>query len=168
MAGEVSMQLIQAEILEGLDERFIARMMEVGVESTFDAGTVLFEKGDPAVNFYILVKGRIKLSIGDFKNALYTVNRVGEAFGWSSLVGGQAYTASARCVAPSTLKVFDRDHMAKILSGDPASASVFYRNLALTLGNRLTLVHSQLADYLSVNDKVTYGSGQILEQTEAS
>lgn len=160
------MYLIQAEILRGLDERFTAKMMEVGVESSYEPETVLFDQGDPASNFFILVKGCIKLSIGDYKNSIYTVNQSGEAFGWSSLVGGQVYTASAKCVAPSTLKVFNRDHMETILSGDPDSAVLFYKNLALTLGNRLALINSQLADHLSVNDKITYGTGQILEQTE--
>ncbi len=156
----------QAEILKGLDERFTARMMEVGVETSYEPGSVLFSQGDPALKFFILVKGHIKLSIGDYKNTIYTVNHCGEAFGWSSLVGGHVYTASAKCVAPSTLQDFNRDDMDKILSGDPDSAVLFYKNLALTLGNRLTLINSQLADYLSVNDKITYGTGQILEQTE--
>lgn len=160
------MHLKQAEILRGLDERFIARMMEVGVQSSFEPGTVLFNQGDPARSFFILEKGCIKLSIGDYKNSIYTVSQSGEAFGWSSLVGRDVYTASAKCIAPSTLKVFNRDHMEMILSGDTDSAVVFYKNLALTLGNRLTLINSQLADHLSANDKITYGTGQILEQAE--
>jgi len=160
------MYLKQTEILNGLDERMVARMMEVGVESSYEPGSVLFSQGDPALNFYFLVEGRVKLSIGDHKNSIYTVNHAGEAFGWSSLLGGQAYTATAICVDSSTLKVFHRDDMEKILSGDPGSAALFYRNLALTLGNRLTVINSQLADHLSVNEKVTYGTGQILGQAE--
>jgi CRP/FNR family transcriptional regulator, cyclic AMP receptor protein len=160
------MYLKQAEILRGLDERFIAKMMEVSVESSYEAGTVLFNQGDPALNFFVLVKGRIKLSIGDYKNSIYTVDHSGEAFGWSSLVGSHTYTASAKCVSPSTLTVFNRDHMEMILSGDPESAVMFYKNLALTLGIRLNLINSQFADHLSINDKITYGTGQILEQAE--
>jgi CRP/FNR family cyclic AMP-dependent transcriptional regulator len=160
------MYLQQAEILRGLDEKFTAKLLEVSVESSYEPGTVLFNKGDPASNFFVLVKGRIKLSIGDYQNSIYTVNHSGEAFGWSSLVGGNTYTASAKCFAPSTLRVFNRDHIETILSRDPDNAVRFYKNLALTLGNRLTVINSQLADYLSVNDKITYGTGQILEQTE--
>jgi CRP-like cAMP-binding protein len=160
------MYLQQTQILSGLDGRIADRMMEVGVKSSYDPGSVLFSQGDPALNFYILVEGRVKLSIGDHKNSIYTVNHTGEAFGWSSLVGSRAYTATAICIAPSTLKVFRRDDMEKILSGDPGSAALFYRNLALTLGNRLTIINSQLADNLSVNEKVTYGTGQILGQAE--
>ena len=159
------MYLKQTEILKGLNESVSARMMEVALELSFGQGSVLFSQGDPAINFYILVEGNVRLSIGDSKSSIYTVNHSGEAFGWSSLVGSHAYTATAKCIAPSTLKVFHRDHMEKILSGDPVSAALFYKNLALTLGNRLMIVNSHLADDLSVNDKTTYGTGQILRQT---
>jgi CRP/FNR family transcriptional regulator len=157
------MQFKQADILAGLSREFIARMMEVGEKSTYDQGTVLFSQGDPARNLYILVKGRVRLSSGDQKNSIYTVNHGGEAFGWSSLVGGISYTASAECVESSTLFAFDRDQMEMLLRGDHESAALLYKNLARTLGNRLVSVNSQLADQLSFEDKISYGTGQIQE-----
>lgn len=157
------MQFKQADILAGLRKAFIARMMEVGEKSTYDQGTILFSQGDPARNFYILVKGRVRLSIGDQKNSIYTVNHGGEAFGWSSLAGGTNYTASAECVESSTLFAFDRDQMEMLLGGDHENAAQLFKNLALTLGNRLVSVSSQLADQLSFEDKISYGTGQIQE-----
>lgn len=157
------MQFKQADILAGLRKEFIARMMEVGEKSTYDQGTILFSQGDPARNFYILVKGRVRLSIGDQKNSIYTVNHGGEAFGWSSLAGGVSYTASAECVASSTLFAFDHDQMEMLLSGDHKNAAQLFKNLALTLGKRLVSVSSQLADQLSFEDKISYGTGQIQE-----
>jgi CRP-like cAMP-binding protein len=157
------MQFKQADILAGLSREFIARMMEVGKKSTYEQGTVLFGQDDPARNFYILVKGRVRLSIGDQKNSIYTVNHGGEAFGWSSLASGTNYTASAECVESTTLIAFDRDQMEMLLSGDHENAALLYKNLALTLGNRLVSVQSQLADQLSFEDKISYGTGQIQE-----
>jgi CRP-like cAMP-binding protein len=160
------MQFKQADILAGLSKNFIARMMEVGQKTTHAEGTVLFNQGDPARCFYILVKGRVRLSMGDQKNSIYTINHGGEAFGWSSLAGGLNYTAAAECVASSTLIAFDRDQMEMLLAGDPENAILFYKNLALTLGSRLVTLHSQLADHLTFSDKISYGSGQIQETTE--
>lgn len=160
------MQFKQADILAGLSKNFIARMMEVGEKSTQGEGTVLFSQGDPARRFYILVKGRVRLSMGDQKNSIYTVNHGGEAFGWSSLVGRGHYTAAAECVAASTLIAFDRDQMEVLLTGDPENAILFYKNLALILGNRIVTLHSQLADHLTFSDKISYGTGQIQETTE--
>jgi CRP-like cAMP-binding protein len=163
MPKEVAMQFKQADILAGLSRKFVAKMMEVGQKSTYDQGAMLFSQGQPARRFYILVKGRVRLSIGDQKNSLYTVNHGGEAFGWSSLVGGISYTASAECVAPSTLIAFDRDQMELLLTGDHENAALLYKNLALTLGNRLVSANSQLADHLSLEDNISYGTGQLQE-----
>ncbi|MCP4748396.1 MAG: cyclic nucleotide-binding domain-containing protein [Desulfobacteraceae bacterium] len=158
------MHFKQAEILKGLDNRFIAKMMEMGVKSTYGPATVLFSQGDPARHFFILLKGRVRLSIDDNKNSIYTVNHSGEAFGWSSLAGSDNYTASAECVDKSTLIAFDRYKMDLIMSDDPRSAALFYKNLALTLGNRLVRMNSQLADHLSFEDKISYGTGQVQEE----
>ncbi len=155
------MHFKQTDILAGLDKKFIARMMEIGVKSTYEPGTALFSQGDPARHFFILVKGRIRLSTGDNKNSIYTVNHGGEAFGWSSLIGSQAYTASAECVERTTLNAYDRDQMEIILTGDPENAALLYKNLALTLGNRLLSISSHLADHLSVDDNISYGTGQV-------
>ena len=109
------MYFMQADVLSGLDKAFIGRMMEVGVKSTYDEGTVLFDQGEAARRFYILVKGQVRLSFGENQNSVYTVDHGGEAFGWSSLIGSDHYTAAARCVTPSTLIAFERIDMEALL-----------------------------------------------------
>ncbi|MEJ2157998.1 MAG: cyclic nucleotide-binding domain-containing protein [Desulfobacteraceae bacterium] len=161
------MQFKQADILTGLDKAFVARMMEIGKKAIHPSGTILFRQGDPASQFYILIKGRVRLGMGDNRYSVYTVNHGGEAFGWTALVGGQTYTASAECIDSSTLIAFDRDQVQMIMDGDPHNAILFYKNLALTLGNRLTLMTANLSDHLSVNDKISYGSGQVQETAES-
>jgi CRP/FNR family transcriptional regulator, nitrogen oxide reductase regulator len=156
----------QADILAGLDKTFIAKMMEVGVKTAYEEGTILFKQGDAAHRFYILVKGRVRLIFGDNQNSAYTVDHGGEAFGWSSLIGSDHYTAAARCVALSTLIAFEHDKMEALLGGDPANAVRFYKNLTLTLGNRLLRISSQLADQLAVADNISYGTGQVQEPIE--
>lgn len=160
------MQLKQADMLFGLDKGFIGRLMETGVKTTFPSGTVLFSEGQPAQRFFIMVKGRVRLSIDDKERSIYTVAHAGEAFGWSSLTGRYIYSASATCIAPSTLISFDRDEVETIMQEDPANAMLFYKNLALVIGNRLMLISAHLADHLAVGDKISYGTGQVQEPAE--
>ena len=160
------MQLRQTDILFGLDKGFISRLMDIGVKRTYEQGSILFGEGKSAHHFYILVKGRVKLSIGEGNRSIYMINHGGEAFGWSTLTGRYVYTSTATCVAPTTLIVFDRDQIETIMAEDPANAMMFYKNLALTLGNRLSMVSSHLADHLAVSDKVSYGTGQVQEIAE--
>jgi CRP-like cAMP-binding protein len=159
------MQFTQADILGGLDKKFIARIMDLGVKSTHEKGEVLFKEGKSAQFFYLLIKGGVRLSIGD--RAVYTATHGGEALGWSALAGRYIYTATATCLAPSVLIAFHRDDLEAIMLEDPVNAALFYKNLSLTLGNRLIGVLSHLADYLAVEDNISYGTGQVQEPAEA-
>jgi CRP-like cAMP-binding protein len=160
------MHFKQADIFKGLEKGFVARMMEIGVKSTYASGATLFSQGDRADQFYILVKGRISLHIGENRNSTYTVSHGGEAFGWSALVGGQAYTATAKCVDTATLFAFNYDQVRMIMTDDPHNAALFYKNLALTLGNRLMLITSNLTGHISVSDNISFGTGQVQETAE--
>ena len=158
------MQFKQAEILGGLDKKFIGRIMEIGVKSSHEEGEVLFKEGKPAQNFYILIKGSVRLTIGD--KPIYTVRHGGEALGWSALAGRYTYTASAMCLEPSVLMAFDNEDLDAIMMEEPYHAVQFYKNLSLTLGNRLVGVLSHLSEYLSVEDNISYGTGQVQEPME--
>lgn len=160
------MQVKQADILYHLDKTFVSQLMASGNKSTYPQGTVLFNQNDPAEQFFILLKGRVKLSIGDLTKTSYIVNHGGEAFGWSALTGRYVYSASATCLSSSTLITFERYRLEKILDQHPRNAALFYKNLALTLGNRLTQVSTHLADHLADEDVVTYGTGQVQEIAE--
>ena len=85
-----------------------------------------------------------------------------------ALVGGQAYTASAECIAPSTLIAFDGDHVEKLMADDTENAYRLYKNLALTLGTRLAIMNSQLPDNLSAGETISYGTGQVQESLETA
>ncbi len=159
------MQFKQAEILGGLDKPFIARIMAIGVKSSHEKGKVLFKEGRPAQHFYILIKGSVRLSVGD--KSIYTASHGGEALGWSALTGRYIYSASATCTEPSALIAFDRDDLEALMMEDPNQAVLFYKNLSLTLGNRLVGVVSHLSEYLSVEDNISYGSRQVQETMEA-
>jgi CRP-like cAMP-binding protein len=79
----------------------------------------------------------VKLSVGEGGQVVYDVGQNGEAFGWSSLIGRDVYSASAVCVEPTKLLVTDRQELGKVLEEDPANGIIFLKQLAATLGNRL-------------------------------
>ncbi len=160
------MQFKQADILSGLDKAFIGRIMAAGTKAVYEKGVVLFSEGDPAQHFFIMLKGRIRLSAGDTKGAIYTVNHGGEAFGWSALIGRNTYTATAICSDQSVLISFNHDEIEKLLYEEPRNAVIFYKNLSMTLGNRLVMTASQLTDHLNAESTVSYGTGQVQEAAE--
>jgi CRP-like cAMP-binding protein len=47
-------------------------------------GLSLVQEGDRAKHLYILLEGRVSMTIGDRAHTVYTVDHGGEVFGWSS------------------------------------------------------------------------------------
>ena len=131
------MYIKQSELLLGTSMDFIKKFMDISQMVSHEEGDVLFREKDPALYFYVLLNGRVKLGVGESDQMVYDVKQNGEAFGWSSLIGRDRYSASAKCIAPTKLLKTDSEKLKKELEDDPANGIVFFKQLAATLGNRL-------------------------------
>jgi len=131
------MLIDQGELLWGMDFLFTRDFMAVSAKVHFEKGTVIFREGDKADYFYTLVEGRVGLTIGEPAKVIYIFDKAGEAFGWSSLVDRNYYSASAECLEPSDLLQFEKNDFNEFLLKNVNSALIFYKRLAGMLGNRL-------------------------------
>ena len=86
------MFLPKSDMFKDLRQEAIHDISEIAVEETHPKGTVLFSTGHPATHFYLLVDGKVGLAVGNGPSSHYTVNRIGESFGWSSVVGRGTYS----------------------------------------------------------------------------
>ena len=111
--------------------------MDICEMSSHKKGEVLFRENDPAKFFFILLNGRVKLSVGEPQQVVYNAERNGEAFGWSSLIGGDVYSASAECIEPTKLLKNNSHKLSRVLEADPDNGIIFFKQLAATLGSRL-------------------------------
>lgn len=131
------MDIQKADLFKGLGTNLVKEIMDVATKASYGAGEFLFHKGDPADHLFILRDGTVKLRLGESGKVVHTVSRPGQAFGWSSLVERRTYSASAECIAPSTVYRFRVQALAGKLEEDPANGVVFYKRLAGLLGERL-------------------------------
>ena len=131
------MYIKQSALFTGTSMDFVKKFMDISEMSSYQKGEVLFSEKDPAKFFFILLHGCVKLSIGKPKHVVYNAARNGEAFGWSSLIGGDVYSASAKCIEPTKLLKTNSDKLSKILEADPDNGIIFFKQLAATLGKRL-------------------------------
>ena len=131
------MLIDQGDLLWGMDMLFVKDFMAVSAKVHFEKGTVIFREGDKADYFYTLVEGRVRLTIGEPAKEIYIIDKAGEAFGWSSLVDRNYYSAAAECMEPSHLLQFEKNDLNKFLLKNVDSALTFYKRLAGMLGNRL-------------------------------
>jgi CRP-like cAMP-binding protein len=159
------MYLKQKDIFRAMNKNFVKKIMNVSMTESYDEGDFLFQQGDPAIQFYILLKGRIKLILGETGQAVYIVSHAGEAFGWSSLIDRETYTASAECMTSAKLLRFEQEKVLKILDEDPANGLVFFKRLAGILGNRLLHSYKMISIAAQTEVSPSFGTGQVMATT---
>ena len=157
------MYILQSDLFEGMKRDFIKKVMEKMAKETYEPEDTLFAEGDPAKHFYVLLKGRIKLSHGGGENLVHIVSKPGEAFGWSSLVGRDTYSATAECLSATKVIKIKREDLERIIEDDPRSGVVFYKRVAALIGQRLINSYESLRMDQRGESAVSFGTGQILE-----
>ena len=162
----MSMYLKQKDIFWKMSKDFVKEIMDIAETTTHQEGEWLFQEGDPANAFYMLLKGRIKLSLGDTGHIVYVVSNAGEAFGWSSLIGRERFSASAECMTPSKLLTWDKNKLQKVLEKDPVNNLLLYKRLAELLGNRLLQSYTIISSVSPAEIHASYGTGQVMASPE--
>lgn len=138
------MYIKQSELFTGTSMDFVKKFMDISEMCSHQKGDVLFSENDPARFFFILLNGCVKLGVGEPQQVVYRAKRNGEAFGWSSLIGGDVYSASAECLEPTILLKTDRDKLSRILEQDAENGIIFFKQLAGTLGRRLLQTYKMI------------------------
>jgi len=157
------MYIEQKSLLAGLNKPFVKKLMDRTEKKRFAAGAVVYRDGQHAGRFYVLVTGCVKLTYGTAGQVVFTLNHAGEAFGWSSLLGRNAYAATAVCTKPTTLISIDRVKFNTLLDEDPVNGLILVRRLAELLGERLKRTYQMMAAHSPYEVAVSYGTGQTME-----
>ena len=161
------MYIQQSDLFWGLNRDFVKEVMNIAEKKSYGKGHFLFHEGDPAVNFYVLIKGQVKLMIGETSQMVYTVDRAGEAFGWSSIIERDTYSASGECMEETILQKIDSRALLNILEQDPVNGLIFIKRLAGLIGNRLVWSYKMITSSSRASVSMTGGTGQI-EVSEAA
>jgi CRP-like cAMP-binding protein len=154
------MYIQQADFFYGTSMTFAKAVMQIAEKKSYAAGETIFIEGDAAEHLYVLIEGRVRIMIGELGHIVYIVSKGGEAFGWSTLVGRQFYSAAAECLEPTTLLAFDRQRFQQVLEKDPVSGQILFKGLTKTLANRLLETYKMIAAQSSSEPDIASGSGQ--------
>ena len=131
------MHLKMGDFIMGMGREFATEAMDISEKLSLGEGEVLFNVGDSAGHFYVLLKGHVQLSLGQTGPVVYQARHPGEIIGWSCLIGRVTYSASAECTESTNLLRFDRESFLRILTQNPANEALLFKRLAEMLGNRL-------------------------------
>ena len=131
------MHLKIGDFIMGMGREFATEAMDISEKLSLNEGNIIFNAGNSAGHFYVLLKGQVRLSLGTTGPVVYQARHPGEIIGWSCLIGRETYSASAECTASTNLLRFDRQSFLKILTKNPANEALLFKRLAEMLGNRL-------------------------------
>jgi CRP-like cAMP-binding protein len=140
------MYIRQTDLFWGLNQTVVTRVMGIAQRESYDEGEVLFRSDDAARHLFILAQGEVKIVLGETGTQVYTGSRVGEAFGWGSLIDRQTYGGNAICTTPVVVLKLDRERLLKLLDQDVYSGYLFFKHLSRALGGRLMQAYRQLGD----------------------
>jgi len=152
------MILKQADLFYGLNHNFIKDLIAIAARRSCVKGDIIFRSDEPATHFYILIQGCVRLRLGDAGREVFTSCRIGEIFGWSSLIGRQTYSASAECFETATLLKIDRQQFQSILEKDLFSGLLFFKQLAAALGSRLIHLYEREKEAIPAASSSTEGA----------
>ena len=134
-----------SDFFMGMGKNFTMEVLDISERISLKEGDLLFHEGDQASHFYVLLKGRVKLSLGETGPVVYMARQPGEIIGWSGLIGRDSYSASGECMQETNLLKFNRDVFLEILKQYPQNEALLFKRMAEMLGNRLLELYPTLS-----------------------
>ena len=120
LPGESIEVLRKVQLLQALTDADLWKIREVVDEVEIGEGSLLFEEGDPADTFYVVVEGAVEIVrvAEDGDEVRVAVRRAGEGFGEMGLVSNDPRSATARVVESGHLLTIRRADFEWLLGGD--------------------------------------------------
>ncbi len=131
-----------------LSERYLVSLSNFGKHLELKAGETLFREGERNRDFYVLMAGKMDLTVmvpGRGATRILTLGP-GDLVAWSSIVGDKTMTCSATCVEPSKLIAVPAAEVEELAESDPKFGYEFMRMLASAIAQRLVATRLQLLD----------------------
>lgn len=131
-----------AEIFTAASDETLARLNAIARREEHEAGSALYDIGDPADDLYILESGRVEFLFGREERTTSAgfMLRRGEVFGWNAMLEHQpSRIARASCLEKSVVLRMSGKETLKVLEADPASGFNVMRKLSSLVTRYLTL-----------------------------
>jgi CRP-like cAMP-binding protein len=112
-------------LLRHLQPAELSRLAATAVSMRHNAGSTIFQKGDPGGSMMAVVRGRVKISTysADGKELVLNFIDRGGLFGEIAVLDGRPRSADAVAIGETELLVLDRSRLLPIVTGNPESAA---------------------------------------------
>lgn len=129
-----------------MDDSDLEWLIAEGESRRVKAGTVLIREGQPVEYLYIVLDGRLAVSVSSMPGRQVAVLDSGEIVGEISFVDSRPPLASVYALNDAHLLAISREKLSLALERDVSFASRFYKGLAFFLADRLRTTTGRLGN----------------------
>jgi CRP-like cAMP-binding protein len=142
--------LEQFPLFDGFSEEQMTLLSPLFVSGEYHAGTVIFEQGEPAVYFYLMISGEVAINYKpeDGQDIVITRIKPGGMIGWSAVIGRRSYTSAAICTEYTKLLRVRGSDLQTLCVEHPETGNQFVDRMADVVAQRLESNHPQVLQLL--------------------
>lgn len=135
------------ELLIGLSPAEVNNLLGLGSRIIVPSGAPLFRMGESAESLYLIVRGRIRLTLpmpvlGQEQEILIEERSPGQTVGWSALVPPYHFTLTATAPLETEVIALRREVLGAFCEASPQVGYRIVLNLAVVVANRLQMVQA--------------------------
>jgi len=134
--------MVNADLLNGLAPADAAAVLALGKRVVLTSGAELFHLGDTADCIYVVVRGRLRLTLpmqvrSKEEDILVEERSGGQTVGWSALIPPYRFTLTATTAFETEVIALSREALTSYFAAHPEIGYAVSMNLSSVIGNRL-------------------------------
>jgi CRP-like cAMP-binding protein len=135
---------LEAELFRGLAADDAEEAFGLGARITVSSGSELFRLGDEADRIFLILRGRLRLTMpmqvrGCEQDVLVEERGPGQTVGWSALIPPYRFTLTATAPLETEVLALSRESLQHYFLARPEIGCAVFLNLAAVVGQRLHL-----------------------------
>jgi CRP-like cAMP-binding protein len=136
----------QLPLFRGLSKEQIDRIEPLFQLCRFSKNHTIFQQGQTAQFFYILLKGEVEIRYKPYDAPPLMVARLapGSVFGWSSVLGRDTYTSAAIALLRSDVYCTGLIDLKKMIRTYPETGDILLDRLAGVIAERIRSTHTKV------------------------
>lgn len=146
MATDTSLRAVVRElpVFSGMEAAAFDRLIEQSTYKSIPQGRIVFQQGEEARLFYILVQGRLKVTqvTADGQQIIVRVVNPGDLFGFALALGRHDYPGTPLALVDSSVLAWPMDLMTEFMARHPTLA---VKTMQM-IGSRLDAAHSRIRE----------------------
>jgi CRP/FNR family transcriptional regulator, dissimilatory nitrate respiration regulator len=153
-----ALRLKKTQLFSGLDEKELNRVAAVAEERSYHKGQTIFDEGEQAEGFYVVLEGQVKIVklARDGREQILRVVNAGDTFAEAAALAAGVFPASAQAMQATRAAHFSTTRFRALLREEPELSVRLIATLCELLHHFVSLVEqlalrevsSRLANYL--------------------